>query len=65
VRWIRLLVAFPICGIALLLPYRLRVLYAHLIASMVHLPFILFGRISRTLLRRLNVRELPEDCADA
>ena len=51
--WLRFLVACLVCGVALLLPYRLRVWYAGLVAWIVHAPVILFGRMGRSLLAKL------------
>jgi hypothetical protein len=47
---LRFLIAIAVCLIALILPYRLRLLWFGLVASLVHLPFLLFGRLARYLL---------------
>ena len=56
---IRFLVAFMVCGIALLLPFRARTAYQRLIAAIAHLPFILFGRLARFLLGSLDSGQEP------
>ncbi|MBI5240650.1 MAG: hypothetical protein HY926_09270 [Elusimicrobia bacterium] len=58
-RPVRFLAAFLLCGVALLLPYRARVLYGALLAGLAHAPFILFGALSRRLLRQLGMSDFP------
>lgn len=48
------LLAFIVCSIALVLPYRARLLYGQALAWAAHAPFILFGRLARRLLRDLE-----------
>lgn len=51
----RFLVACVVCGMALLLPYRVRVWYSEMVAWIVHAPVIVFGRIARLLLGKLGM----------
>ncbi len=51
----RFLFAVPLCLVALFLPYGLRMRYTHLFAFLFHLPFVLFGRITRYLFRKLGI----------
>lgn len=53
-RLIRLGLAFILCSVALLLPYRLRTMYGRLVASGAHLPYVLFGRLARFLLNQVG-----------
>ena len=54
-RGIKVVLAFLLCGVALLLPYRVRVLYSQLVAWVAHAPFILFGRLARYMLKGLGL----------
>lgn len=47
--------AWVICGPALLMPYRVRVMYGQSIAWAVHMPSVIFGRLARLLLRKLDL----------
>jgi hypothetical protein len=51
-KWIRVAIAFLVCTVALLLPYRARVFYFYLISELVHLPFRLFGRLAKQILKQ-------------
>ena len=53
-RGLKFLTALPICGVAVLLPYRSRVLYGEALAWLVHAPFIAFGRLARLILTNLE-----------
>ena len=53
-RYLKVLAALLLCSIALLLPFRARVLFGRLLAWAAHAPFILFGRLARLLLRELG-----------
>jgi len=54
-RFLRYGVGLLLCAPALLLPYRARVVYGNAVAWLFHLPYIVFGRVARTLLRKLNL----------
>jgi hypothetical protein len=53
-RALRILIGGLICLIAILLPYRLRIFYFSLVASLVHAPFILFGKLAKMILASTN-----------
>lgn len=53
--WCRVIIATPLLLIAVLLPYRARVVYSRALAWLVHLPFVLFGRLARFLLQQLEL----------
>lgn len=53
-RLARFLCACLVCAVAVLLPYRARLLYGRALAAAAHLPYLLFGRLARFLLRRLG-----------
>lgn len=59
-KWPRFFFAFLICGIALFFPYTARAYYFRAIAGFVHLPFKLFGFISKFILRQLQEDPLFE-----
>jgi len=52
--YLKVLLAFIVCCIALVLPYRARLLYGRALAWAAHAPFIFFGRLARRLLRQLE-----------
>ena len=52
--FLKTLLAFVLCSIALALPYRARLLYGRALAWAAHAPFILFGRLARLILRELE-----------
>lgn len=49
------ILAVTLCAVAILLPYRLRGVYLKAIATMIHVPFKAFGRLTTQLMRKLNV----------
>jgi len=49
---IRFVIAFVVCSVALVLPYRARLLWYQLIAWMVHLPFRAFGALARFIMKQ-------------
>lgn len=49
---VRFIFAFMIVAISLVLPYRLRITFFSFVASVVHSPFWLFGKISRFILEQ-------------
>lgn len=51
-RVLRFLFALLICSIALVLPYRARLIWFNWIAALIHLPFRVFGRLARFILNR-------------
>ena len=53
-RLLKLVAAVVLCSLAMLLPYRPRLLYGRFLAWGAHAPFILFGRLARSLLRELG-----------
>ena len=53
---IRFLFALIVCLIALLLPYKLRVLYFKIVSELVHLPFKVFGKLARWILKELQIK---------
>lgn len=55
-KMIRFLFSFIICLIALLLPYKLRSYYFIFISELVHLPFKLFGKLSKWLMKSLELK---------
>jgi hypothetical protein len=59
-RYIHLGLGLFICILALALPYRVRVTYFSMVAHVVHLPFRIFGRLARYILRHLNEKQLFE-----
>jgi hypothetical protein len=61
-RFVRFAAAVVVCSVALVMPYRLRIVYNRLAAVAAHAPFFLFGRLARFLLNRLDPRSGPEDC---
>jgi hypothetical protein len=54
-RLIKGVIAAVICIIALLLPYRLRLFYTDILAFFLHLPYVVFGKITRHLFTRLRI----------
>lgn len=50
-----------LCSPAVLMPYRLRVLYIQILSYSFHLPFLVFGRIARYLLDQLGVEANSEN----
>lgn len=57
---LRFLVSALVCLVALLLPYRLRLLWFRAVSELVHLPFKIFGFIAAYLLKQLEI-ENPYD----
>lgn len=53
---LRFLIAFVICIIALMLPYRLRIIWFQVVSEAVHLPFKLFGLVARFLIKQLEIK---------
>ena len=53
-KYFRFIVAFIICVIALVLPYRVRAAYMSFLSAAVHLPFKIFGLLARKLLISLG-----------
>lgn len=53
---IRFFVASMVCVVALLLPYRLRIYFFQFVSFWVHLPFKIFGSLSRWMLKELGVQ---------
>lgn len=53
---VRLIFSSLICLIALLLPYRLRLMWFQMISFLVHLPFKLFGALAKWMLKELGVQ---------
>lgn len=51
-RMIRFIIALGVCLIALLLPYRARLLWYQLMAWLVHLPFRIFGALARFIINK-------------
>lgn len=60
-RPLRLAAAWLLCAAALALPYRARALYLNLVAAAVHAPYAWFGRLSRWLMRRLDMENPYRD----
>lgn len=52
---LRFIVALVVCTIAILLPYRLRIFWYRFVGEVVHLPFRIFGYLSKTLLSQLKI----------
>lgn len=61
-RAIRFVLAVLICAVALILPYRARTRFNRLLSFVIHLPYVLFGRLARFLLRRLDL--MPSEKSD-
>lgn len=57
-RVLRFALAAVVCSISLILPYRLRVVYGQAVAFIAHLPFIVFGRLARFMLREFEVGKI-------
>jgi hypothetical protein len=55
VKFLRLVLGVFICVPALLLPYRLRIVYLLMVAWLVHLPFFIFGSFAKWMLKKLEV----------
>jgi len=53
-RALRILLGGLICLLAILLPYRMRIIYFSLVASLVHAPFLLFGKLAKIILASTN-----------
>ena len=53
-RFLRLPLAFIICIVAILLPYHIRARYMSLLAVLAHIPFRIFGYLTRKLLAALE-----------
>lgn len=53
-RLLRFGTAFAVCLPALLLPYGPRTVYGRVVAFAAHLPYLLFGRLARFLLRQVE-----------
>ena len=51
-RAIRFLVALIVCLVAVALPYRLRLLWFGAVAAVAHIPYRLFGKIARFVMRQ-------------
>jgi uncharacterized membrane protein YqaE (UPF0057 family) len=58
-KLIKFIIAIFLCSIALLLPYGLRNNYINILAFFIHLPFVIFGKITRYFLRKLKIN--PND----
>lgn len=58
-RTFQVLLGGLVCLVAIALPYAVRRRYCNLLAVLVHLPFIIFGRLARHLLAQLKLT--PED----
>lgn len=50
----RLLISLIVCIIALILPYKIRLVFFKIVSEIVHFPFKLFGFIAKWLLKQLN-----------
>lgn len=59
-RAVKFYLALCICAVAMLLPYRLRLLYTSFLSFWIHLPYRIFGRLARFLLDRLNIEPVAE-----
>jgi hypothetical protein len=64
-RSLKLAAAVLICSVAVLLPYRLRGLFGRTLAFLIHIPFILFGKLARYLMRELGLSPEKVRRADA
>jgi hypothetical protein len=49
---LRFLVALFVCTVALLLPYKMRLVWFSAVAAIVHFPFRLFAWTARFIMRR-------------
>jgi hypothetical protein len=49
---LRFLAALFVCTVALLLPYRMRLVWFRAVAAIVHFPFRLFAWTARFIMRR-------------
>lgn len=49
------IIAIFLCSAALLLPFRLRMKYIDTLAFLIHLPFVIFGRITHYFFRKLKI----------
>lgn len=58
-KLIKFIIAIFLCSVALLLPYRLRMNYINILAFFMHLPFVIFGKITRYFFRKLKIN--PND----
>ncbi len=52
---LRFIFALPFCFVALFLPYRARMFYIGVLAFLFHLPFVLFGKITRYFFKKLEI----------
>ena len=60
-RVLRFLVALFVCFTALILPYRMRLLWYQWIARMVHLPFRAFGKLARFIMSKTSTENPFEE----
>jgi len=51
----QIIISFIVCSVALLLPYRARIIYFRIVSELVHLPFKIFGFISKWMLKQLDI----------
>ena len=58
-KLIKFIIAIFLCSIALLLPYRLRMGYINILAFLIHLPFVTFGKIIKYFFKKLKIN--PND----
>ena len=55
----KFVIAIFLCSVALVLPYWLRMNYINVLAFFLHLPFVIFGKITRYFFRNLKIN--PND----
>ncbi len=49
------------CSIAIILPYKLRIIFLKFLSRTLHFPFIIFGKLTSYILKELEIKNPYND----